>query len=120
MGVHGKEPKFNKRAVMKAAKGDMPFGLGVPKQVGSSIRDRQRSWVLAGLKHLKAPAVTDISLRNVFVFMMLGSDPPYRNGYSVKIGENRSPVKLLLKFIGVTAPQGYLHLVCIALCSAWA
>lgn len=57
MGIHGKG-EFRRRAVAKAAKDSMPFGLGVPKPPRLSPRDRQRSWVLAGLKHLQAPAVT--------------------------------------------------------------
>lgn len=52
----------------KAAKDSMPFGLGVPKPMRLSPRDRQRSWVLAGLKHLRAPAVTYSKNGTIYLF----------------------------------------------------
>lgn len=64
------------RAMMKSSKKRMPFeasGAPTPRPP-RSMRDRQRSWILARLKHLKAPVVPcHTASTNLSIFILYGS-----------------------------------------------
>lgn len=46
------------RRVKRVVKARLPFHPNVEKPRAFSMRDRQKAWIISGLRHLKAPMVS--------------------------------------------------------------